>query len=48
MWPGSIWNSLPAFHPVREAVRKAEADLDPDLVRRLKQFYLLHKGTRKE
>jgi tetratricopeptide (TPR) repeat protein len=33
------------YHPVREAVRKYAAEVDPDLIARLKTFYSIHKGT---
>ena len=32
------------YHPVREAVRKYAAEVDADLLRRLKDFYTSHKG----
>src|SRR5262245_66515738 len=33
------------YHPVREAVRKFSAEVDPDLLARLKTFYSLRKGN---
>src|SRR5436309_2199584 len=32
------------YDPVRETVRKYAADVDPDLIARLKAFYTNHKG----
>src|SRR3989442_15781737 len=32
------------YHPVREAVRKYDSEVDPDLVARLKGFYAARKG----
>jgi len=32
------------YHPVREAVRKYSADVDPDLIARLKAYYTARKG----
>ncbi len=32
------------YHPVREAVRKYAAEIDPDLLARLRSFYKAHKG----
>jgi tetratricopeptide (TPR) repeat protein len=32
------------YHPVREALRKYSADVDPELVKQLKAFYKNHKG----
>src|SRR2546423_1048379 len=32
------------YHPVRTEVRKVVSQLDPDLLRRLKDFYTSHKG----
>ena len=36
----------PQYHPVREAVRKYTAEVDPDLIERLKAFYSTKKGRR--
>src|SRR5438046_2209046 len=33
------------YHPVREAVRKYAAEVDPDLISRLKFYYSTHKGS---
>src|SRR5215471_13710614 len=32
------------YHPVREAVRKSAAEVDPDLIARLMAFYAARKG----
>src|SRR5262245_66047827 len=33
------------YHPVREAVRRYSAGVDPDLIAQLKNFYTTHKGS---
>src|SRR6188474_1851254 len=33
------------YHPVREAVRTFAKDVDPDLISRLKSFYIARKGS---
>src|SRR5215472_5167686 len=38
----------PQYHPVREAVRKYAAEVDPDLIERLKAFYSTKKGSQSD
>src|SRR3954451_106322 len=38
----------PQYHPVREAVRKYAADVDPELIERLKAFYSAKKGNQSD
>src|SRR5215813_10038763 len=36
------------YHPVREAVRKYAAEVDPELIERLKAFYSAKKGSQSD